>query len=536
MSDRMFADLEARAERDLERVLRVAARSNGRRDAPDWTLPLGRGRADWPEPAPLPDPLPPVAAFDRDLLPEALRGWIMDVAERMQCPADFCAVAAVVALSGLIGARAVVRPKLRDDWTVTANVWGVAIGSPGSMKSPALMEVLRPLHRLEAKAREAWEAARAEWEIEAKAAMLVAKAAEREAAEIASKDRAAAARILGEASLPPEPTMRRYIVNDATVEALQEVVRQNPWGVLVYRDELHSLLCSLDRQGQEGSRGFFLTAWNGDQSYVVDRIGRGCNLHAKRVCLALLGTIQPGRLQAYVREAVRGGAGDDGLLQRFGLAVWPDPPREYRYIDRPPDAAARERAWAVFERLDRLQPDGDEPQVWRFAPAAHEHFVEWLVALETELRSDAIHPALASHLSKYRKLVPALALIFALVDDPASEGRMIHERELLRALAWSEYLRTHAERVYSAAVMPELETARTLWERIRAGKVPATFTPRQVAARHWVGLATPEAVRRAAEVLVEYNWLAREEVPPGPAGGRPSERYIVNPLAIRGEQ
>jgi putative DNA primase/helicase len=249
-----------------------------------------------------------------------------------------------------------------------------------------------------------------------------------------------------------------------------------------------------------------------------------------------LGTIQPGRLQAYVREAVRGGAGDDGLLQRFSMAVWPGAPREFRYIDREPDAAARERAWTVFERLDRLQPDGDEPQVWRLSPAAHEHFVEWLVALENELRGDALHPALASHLSKYRKLVPALALIFALVDTPTSEGRMIHERELLRALAWSEYLRTHAERIYSAAVVPEVETARTLLERLRAGKVPSPFTPRSIAAKHWTGLATPEAVRRAAEVLVEYGWLVREDVPPGPAGGRPSERYILNPAATGGEQ
>ena len=44
--------------------------------------------------------------------------------------------------------------------------------------------------------------------------------------------------------------------------------------------------------------------------------------------MAMLGGIQPGKVQSYVREAVNGGAGDDGLLQRFGLAVWPDVERE----------------------------------------------------------------------------------------------------------------------------------------------------------------------------------------------------------------
>ena len=38
-------------------------------------------------------------AFDADtLLPDALRAWIMDEAERMPCPPDFIAAAALVAL------------------------------------------------------------------------------------------------------------------------------------------------------------------------------------------------------------------------------------------------------------------------------------------------------------------------------------------------------------------------------------------------------------------------------------------------------
>jgi len=73
-------------------------------------------------------------------------------------------------------------------------------------------------------------------------------------------------------------------------------------------------------------------------------------------------------------------------------------------------------------------------------------FQEWLVPFETEIRGDELHPALVSHLSKYRKLIPALSLIFALVDTPES-GNLINVRELMRAIAWGEYLRSHAERL-----------------------------------------------------------------------------------------
>ena len=104
--------------------------------------------AAWPEPVPLPDALPSVAPFDPDLLPKAVRGMVADTAHRMQCPPDFPAVGIVVAISSLIGARAVVKPKARDDWAVVPNLWGLIVGRPGVMKSPALSEMLKPLHRL----------------------------------------------------------------------------------------------------------------------------------------------------------------------------------------------------------------------------------------------------------------------------------------------------------------------------------------------------------------------------------------------------
>ena len=498
--------------------------------------------APWPDPTPLPDALPAVQAFDAELLPEALRGWVADIAHRMQCPPDFPASGTLVALSSLIGARAVVAPKARDDWRVVPILWGLIVGRPGVMKSPALSEVLKPLHRLETTEREQWQAAHEAWELDCKVADMAAEANEKQARGLATKDPAKARALLEPVDTPAEPLARRYMVNDATVEKLGELLTVNQWGVLVYRDELHGLLCSMDRQGQEGARGFYLTGYDGNQGHAVDRIGRG-ESYIPRVCLAMLGGIQPGKLQSYVREAVAGGAGDDGLLQRFGLAVWPDVNREFVYVDRWPDTPAKQAAWAVFERLDQLQPASDtDPQEWRFTTDAQALFEEWLIPFETEIRGEELHPALVSHLSKYRKLIPALALIFALVDTPDSGG-VIHERELIRALAWGEYLRSHAERIYAAAVIPETAGAKQLLDKIKAGKlcdgdgvILDAFTPRLVAVKHWAGLGTTDAVRKAADLLVDYGWLARETVQSGDAmgRGRPSERYLIHPTLMNG--
>ncbi|GAB3480285.1 DUF3987 domain-containing protein [Polaromonas eurypsychrophila] len=495
------------------------------------------GADDWPEPTPLPNGLPPVDRFDAELLPIALRGWVMDIAHRMQCPADFPAVAALVALSSLIGARAVIQPKARDDWQVVPNLWGAVVGRPGVKKSPALSEALKPLHRLQANEFELWQAAHDAWALDCKVMAMQDDANEKKAKGLAGKDPAAARALLEPVDTSAEPTARRFVVNDATVEKLGELMQQNPWGTLSYRDELYGLLTGLDKQGQEGSRAFYLQSYDGNQGYTFDRIGRG-TVHIPRVCLAMIGGIQPGRIQEYVRGAVAGGSADDGLLQRFGLTVWPDTTGEFIHVDQWPDTPAKQTAWAVFDRLAGLLPASDtEPTVWRFDDAAQALFVEWLVPFETEIRGDDLHPAMVSHLSKYRKLIPALALVFALIDTPDSGG-VIHEGELLRALAWGDYLRTHANRLYAAAVMPETTDAATLLSRIKAGKLTDrdgvildSFTPRQVAQKCWAGLATPDAVRKAADVLADYDYLRRDVVQGGAAGGRPSDRYTVNPLA-----
>src|SRR6187401_2750712 len=71
---------------------------------------------------------------------------------------------------------------------------------------------------------------------------------------------------------PQEPSERRYITNDTSYEKLGEILAENPNGVLAHRDELVSLLKTLDREDFAAARGFFLTAWGGKDSYTFDRI------------------------------------------------------------------------------------------------------------------------------------------------------------------------------------------------------------------------------------------------------------------------
>ena len=236
------------------------------------------------------------------------------------------------------------------------------------MKSPAMAEAMKPLHRLEAEARKENEGAQKDFAVASEAFKLQKDVAAAKAKDALRKGDSDASRFLA-LDVPEAPKARRYVVNDATYEALGEVLADNPTGTLAFRDELVSLLKTLDREEYAAARGFFLSAWSGTAGYSFDRIIRG-KTHIEAACISLLGSTQPGRLAEYMRRAIAGGAGDDGLIQRFSLLVWPDQSPEWREVDRYPNSDARAAAWETFERLDKLDPDaiGAERDQFKIMP------------------------------------------------------------------------------------------------------------------------------------------------------------------------
>ena len=214
--------------------------------------PLPDAGVGWSEPAPLPGGLAKVEPFDEVLLPESVRPCILDIAERLQCPADFPAVAGMIVLAGVVGRKIGIRPQRRTDWQVVPNLWGAVIGRPGIMKTPALQEPLSILRRFEIEAKQEFESGMRDHEageILAKATREVLQSALRAALKAKSGAEEIAAQMQQLDS--PAPSRRRYIANDSTVEKLGELLNENPNGIVVFRDELTGFLRSLDKPGQE---------------------------------------------------------------------------------------------------------------------------------------------------------------------------------------------------------------------------------------------------------------------------------------------
>jgi putative DNA primase/helicase len=313
------------------------------------------------------------------------------------------------------------------------------------------------------------------------------------------------------------------IAVDATFESLHQLLAANFAGVFVLRDELSGWLASLERQGRESERAFYLECWAGDAGFTIDRIGRG-SIHVEHCCVSLFGGIQPARLRAYCADALRDGPTNDGLIPRFQLLVWPDSKPDWKYRDRAPNASAMRAAENVYRHIAEMSADC--PLRLKFARDAQALFVAWLSDLETRLRADDTNRFLLAHLSKYRKLMPALALLFSLADGSLQSVGLHHARQ---AADWCEYLPHHARRVYASRISPGRLAAISLGQKLIKGwkRDCRKFTVREVYQNDWAGLGTPDEARAAVRVLEDAGWVRAEK--PKSDTGRPSEVYAINP-------
>lgn len=497
---------------------------------------------EWTKPKPLAAQLSEVPPLEPSMIPAPLRPWLTDIADRGCIPLEYATAAAIVMLAGVAGRRLGIRPKREDDWLVIPNLWGAIVGHSGLQKSPPAREAMWPVRRIAAEMRARHNRKLAEWEAAKMVAAVeqqVAKAKIRKAAEKGFRTKAQlkeiATKAHAENTLPP-PVEPRILVNDVTLAKLGEILASNPNGLILFRDELVGFLKSLDMQGHESDRGFFLEAWNGNGSYVFDRIGRG-QVHVPHCCVSIFGTIQPGPLAKYLRGSFRGEEAD-GFIPRFQVLLYPDPPASYTHIDRQPDHASRNTAYEIFKAISRVKPRTRGCQVDKREGTFYLHFSEpaqtcfdnWRSVLENRLRNGSTSHLFLSHLAKYRSLFPSLALIFHLVDRANTTGDIgpvsLEATEL--AARWCTLLEAHARRVYLAAQDGDPEGPTNLADRI-TGSLPNPFTIRDVQRKGWSGLTSPEEIRRAVGILEDRGWIHAAMTGPGDRGGRRTETFFVNP-------
>lgn len=285
-------------------------------------------------------------------------------------------------------------------------------------------------------------------------------------------------------------------------------------------DELSGWLSRQSKEEFQSERAFYLECFDGNGSFTYDRIGRG-TIEIKNCILSIIGGIQPSKLSSLIFGAIRG-TNDDGLIQRFQFAVWPDDIGKWEWIDRTPNEQALTKYNGAFDSLHNLKFDTEEnePRRFRFTEDAQGMFIAWMTEIQDAARDSEIHPALESHMLKMPQTIAGLALLFEIIDGGRESVGAV---SIARALEWADYLLSHAKRLYSLATNRSLDGAKLILER--KSKLSNPFTAREIQRKEWSGLITVDAVSAALEWLIDYGHISETKLSGTDTNGRPKTEY-----------
>jgi hypothetical protein len=479
-------------------------------------------------------PLPSVALLrDRRApppFPAALFGpvWsrrIEEAAEAKNAPPDYIGVGLLAGAASCIGnAR---WPAPWGGWSEPPFLWFGIVGNPSSGKSPGLSamlaDVLPALEETLAtdypEKLAAWEtlaaeakAIRARWEAEVKRAV---------------KDELRAPRMPEGAAEPPRPMRPRIVTNESTIEALALLLRDNPRGLLLHRDELAAFLGGFDRYGSGGGggeRAAWLEAYVGGFK-AVDRVKNPEPVIVPRFALGIVGTIQPDRLADLTSSA------DDGLAVRF-LWTFPEA-RPFARPHRTHDVVPWQRDIGRLLRLDMAKGEDDKPRPWfvRFSDAAAAVVAD--AAREWAAREAHASGLMLGALGKARGQMVRLALVLEHLrwcaerpgDPPPSEVGDISA--VSAAALIDDYFLPMAERAFGGPLSQAERHARTLLRHIVATRLDVVNERTIRETPGLPGLSDADAVKQAVAVLTRDDVLMF--VPRDPKPGRPRVDHRVNP-------
>ena len=363
---------------------------------------------------------------------------------------ELVATVGLLALAGSINRRIGIRPKVNDNWTVYPNMYGMLIAPPSTKKSPILNEMTKPLKIKELEEHTKFIEELKEYEIK------------KEIYEVEFKEYKKSLKDddpLPRPEPPERPTKKRYIIEDTTTEKVAMLLEENPQGLTLITDEIGRLFAMLQRQDKAGDRQFYLQAFNGDTSFIVDRVTRD-SIHIKHLCLSLFGTTQPETVYSIVSETNRALSGGDGLLQRFQVMVICEHPR-YEYTDIQPNRDARELYYQLINRIltysavdygaFRDSYNEDLPPFYRYAKEANEIYKQFSIDLHKQvIKESENNPAFSAHLGKMEKTFNTIALILFYADRIMgyTQDNAITKEYAIKACEICKFYESHARYIY----------------------------------------------------------------------------------------
>lgn len=482
------------------------------------------------EVAPEHQDLPRWKPFPYEILPEIPRDYIIRTSRAIGCDPAFVGLGVLAAMAGAIGNSR--RIKLKQMWSEPALLWTVCVGDSGTGKSPGFTAATDPLFKIQGAAIKAYEKAMAKWKQEV---------AQSEVATNRWKRREGRRKEEGEGELPPDlppmPTLKRFIADDTTIEALSVILKENPRGIVVIRDELNGWFASFGRHAKNGQSGADTSKWlscfNALGMLVDRKTAIPPQIYVPRASVGLTGGIQP----EILKRALRPEYLESGMAARLVFAYPPKRAKRWNENDVPVDVivAYQSLLRGLFELEMDLDPTSDpeeptyQPRLLPLDPKAKALWVAHYNAHAAE--SLKLSGDLAAAWAKLEAYTARFALVMHMVrvvsgDRSVEDPDVIDETSMSIGIQYSRWFANEARRIYGMLGESEgerLERELVGWIERHGGA--ATVRDITHGIRSYRGNA--EKAQADLDKLVAEGLLVGVHAAPSRKGGRPTFEYRV---------
>ena len=410
-------------------------------------------------------------SFPLEIFPKAIRDIIEALEEYENYNVDFTSASFLTVFAAAMGNTWSVR--FMTGWVSRPIIYMVLVGSPSCGKTPPLQQAVAPLLKLDG-----------EYDMIYCKEMETYRRWERMSAKQREKH-----------SLPEEmkmPQRKCHVVVDSTVEALIGALRDNPRGVLIYKDEIDSLLSNFNRYNGS-DEGYFLSLFSGTP-FKYSRKSNNEHIFLANPYCSIIGTTQPGRLG----EQFGGKRMMNGFSSRF-LKVYPE-------IDKMPswnDTAMPDGVLEEWERIIRkvvaATPSTDQEGKATsiellFSQEAKLRVIQWKDEVNNKAYAETDSDAVRALCGKLETYLVRFCLVIQIMHCICGESGMdkIEPGTAELAIRLTEYFRNMESRI-----APEIETG-ILDNRFTEllGNLRDSFT-------------TAEAVREALQLGISESSVKR---------------------------
>ncbi|HOD52354.1 MAG TPA: YfjI family protein [Candidatus Hydrogenedentes bacterium] len=492
---------------------------------PDWL-----GNDAWPQPIPLRpyEPPPwPAGAFPADI-----EEYVNSLSEATETPVELAACVVLAILATCVQGKYAV--KIKDGYYEPLCLWTSCALPSGSRKSAVHSSAVTPLITWERSQRERIEPEIKRLESETETILARIKKLRGKAAEPANENPQNIQKQIEEleASLPLIPIVPRVWASDITPEHLGTLMAQQEGRMALLCDEA-GILETIGGRYANGipNLDLFLQGHSGTP-VRVDR-GSRPSVSIDKPALSVALMPQPVVIHALANKSEFRGR---GLLARF-LYTMPDHNLGFRTGDKPPvpDRVVQRYATiivALLNRKGRASGNGTEsPHILSLAPEAYDRWKDLSAELEKEMADGGKYEHLRDWAGKLPGAAGRIAAIFH-VTRYAFENERNHLISLEEMEAATELARVFCK--HALIAFDEMgadrtrDDARSILGWIRREKC-ASFSKRDVQRALQCTFKKSEEIDEPLAILADRHYIRQINEAKKPAGGRPSEKYEVNP-------